>query len=323
MEPVVGRILLLSPMPPFDDAEVYRSILEILPVAVCVVDLQQKIVLWSDGAEKITGHPRHEVIGHSYTREALLPCDQPGCEESGEECPLVQAIKMSHTIEGIGYLRHKAGHEIPVRIRAVPVHNAHGSIIGAVETFEDDASASSDHHEDNLKLPGFVDELTGLANHAMMQSHLRETLGTFHEVKVPFSVLYFRVDGLRRFRANFGAEAAELLLGVVARTLEGALWKTDFVGRWSEDQFMVILNGCREDVLHAVRERIRRMLAGNAIDWWGERRSLPILIGEATAQSGDTLERLMERAEKSLSVASAGRSLAASASGNATAGVTK
>ncbi len=310
-------------MPPFDDADVYRSILENLPVAVCVVDLQQKIVLWSDGAERITGHPRHEVIGHSYAAESLLPCDQPGCEESGEECPLVQAIKMSHTVEGIGYLRHKAGYEIPVRIRAVPVHNAHGSIIGAVETFEDDASASADHHEDSLKLPGFVDISTGLANHAMMQSHLRETLGTFHEVRVPFSMLYIRADGLDRFRANFGAEAAELLLGVVARTLEGALWKTDYVGRWSEDQFVVILNGCREDALHAVRERIRRMLAGNAIDWWGERRSLPILIGEATVQPGDTLERLMERAEKSLAGASAGRSLAASARGNSSPGVTQ
>jgi diguanylate cyclase (GGDEF)-like protein/PAS domain S-box-containing protein len=307
----------------FDDAEVYRSILESLPVAVCVVDLQQKIVLWSDGAERITGHPRHEVIGHSYAAEALLPCDQPGCEESGQECPLVRAIKMSHTVEGIGYLRHKAGHEIPVRIRAVPVRNPHGSIIGAVETFEGDASASPDHHEDSLKLPGVVDEGTGLANHAMMQSHLRETLGTFHEMKVPFSVLYFRLDGLQRFRANFGVEAAELLLGVVARTLEGALWKTDFVGRWSEDQFVVILNGCREDALHAVRERIRRMLAGNAIDWWGERRSLPILIGEATVQSGDTLEHLMERAEKSLADAAAGQSLAASAGGTASPGVPK
>jgi len=308
-------------MSPFDDADVYRSILESLPVAVCVVDLRQKIVLWSDGAERITGHPRHEVIGHSYTGEALLPCDQPGCEESGAECPLVQAIKMSHTIEGIGYLRHKAGYELPVRICAVPVRNAHGSIIGALETFEDNANASPDHHEDSLKLPGFVDERTGLANQAMMQSHLRETLGTFHAVQVPFSVLYFRLDGLHRFRGNFGAEAADLLLAGVARTLEGALWKTDFVGRWSEDQFVVILNGCREDALHSVRERIRRMLAGNAIDWWGERRSLPISIGEATVQSGDTLERLTARAEKSLADASAERALAASASGNATPGV--
>jgi two-component system cell cycle response regulator len=320
MMPVVGAFSVRHPMHLFDDAEVYRSILESLPVAVCVVDLQQKIVLWSDGAEQITGHPRHEVIGRSYAAEALLPCDQPGCEESGQECPLIRAIKISRTVEGVGYLRHKAGYEIPVRIRAVPVHNAHGSIVGAVETFEDDASASPDRHEDSLKLPGFVDELTGLANHAMMQSHLRETLGTFHEVKVPFSVLYFRVDGLHRFRANFGQEPTEMLLRVVARTLEGALWKTDFVGRWSEDQFVVILNGCREDALHAVRERIRCMLAGNAIDWWGERRSLPMLIGEATVQSGDTLERLAERAEKSLADASAGRSLATSASGNPTSG---
>jgi diguanylate cyclase (GGDEF)-like protein/PAS domain S-box-containing protein len=307
-------------MPPFDDSEIYRSILESLRVAVCVVDLHQKIVLWSDGAEQITGHPRHEVIGHSYAAETLLPCDQPGCEISGQECPLVQAIKTSRTVEGIGYLRHKAGYEIPVRIRAVPVRNPHGSIIGAVETFEDQATASADHHEDSLKLPGCVDDLTGLANHAMMQSHLRETLGTFYEVKVPFSVLYFRLDGLHRFRANFGQEATEMLLGVVARTLEGALWKTDFVGRWSEDQFMVILNGCKEDALHAVRERIRRMLAGNAIDWWGERRSLPILIGEATVQSGDNLEHLMERAEKSLAEAAAGRSVAAAAGGNPTSG---
>jgi diguanylate cyclase (GGDEF)-like protein/PAS domain S-box-containing protein len=308
-------------MTPFHDAEIYRSILESLPIAVCVVDLQEKIVLWSDGAEQITGHPRHEVVGHSYAAETLLPCDQPGCEASGEDCPLVQAIKQSHAVEGIGYLRHKAGYEIPVRIRAVPVRNAHGSIIGAVETFEDQASASVDHHEDSLKLPGCVDDLTGLANHAMMQLHLRETLGTFHEVQVSFSVLYFRLDGLHRFRANFGTEAAELLLRVVARTLEGALWKTDFVGRWSEDQFLVILCGCREDALQSVRERIRRMLAGNAIDWWGERRSLPILIGQATAQTGDTLERLVERAEKSLAEASAERSAAAAAaSANPTSG---
>ena len=102
----------------------------------------------------------------------------------------------------------------PVRIRAVPVHNAHGSIIGALETFEDDASAPArDRHEDSLKLPGFVDEVTGVASHAMMQSHLRETLGTFDEVQVPFSMLYFRLEGLQRFRANFGRGSGGVAVG--------------------------------------------------------------------------------------------------------------
>ena len=45
-------------------------------------------------------------------------------------------MKTSHPILDTGFLHHKAGHEIPVRIRAIPVRNPHGSIIGAVEIFE-------------------------------------------------------------------------------------------------------------------------------------------------------------------------------------------
>jgi|SRR5579863_3436233 diguanylate cyclase (GGDEF)-like protein/PAS domain S-box-containing protein len=300
-------------MSAFHEPDVCRSILESLPVGLCVIDLQKKIVLWSEGAERITGHLRHEVIGHSCVAEALLHCDQPGCEFCNEECPLARAIKTAHPAEAIGYLHHKAGHEVPVRIRAVPVHNAHGSIIGAVETFEDQQTAAGqDDREDVLKLPGCVDDVTGVASHTMMQSHLRETLGTFTEVQVPFGILFFRVEALDQFRASFGPEAASSLLRVIARTLAGALWKTDFVGRWSDDQFLIILNGCREEALNSVRERIRRMLAGDAIEWWGERRSLPVTIGHATAQLGDTIEALMGRVQKSLTAASAGRVQAAS-----------
>ena len=79
------------------------------------------------------------------------------------------------------------------------------------------------------------------------------------------------------------------------------------IGRWNDDQFLVILNACREEALHAVRERVRRMLANDGIEWWGERRSLPISIGEATAQPDDTIESLIERAQKSLAAAAAGR----------------
>ena len=334
MKFIARRISDAQTMSALHDSEICRSILESLPTGLCVVDMQKKIVYWSDGAERITGRPRHEVIGHSCIGEALLQCDQPGCEFCNEDCPLARAIKTSQPAEAIGFLHHKAGHEIPIRIRAVPVRNAHGSIIGAVETFEDhQAAASPDHHEDGLSLPGCVDEVTGVASHAMMQSHLRETLGTFTEVGVPFGVLCFRLEGLDHFRTNFGPEAVSSLLRVVARTLEGALWKTDFVGRWSsdpcgdkkstddsriDDQFLVILNGCREEALYAVRERLRRMLANAAIEWWGERRSLPVSIGLATAQSGDTIESVMTRAQQSLPSAAAG--IARAASGNQSSG---
>jgi two-component system cell cycle response regulator len=120
----------------FHDSDICRSILESLPAGLCVLDVQKKIVIWSDGAERITAHLRHDVVGHSCVSEPLLHCDQPDCEFCKEDCPVARAIKTSPATESIGFLHHKTGYEIPVRIRAVPVHNQHGSIIGASKLLE-------------------------------------------------------------------------------------------------------------------------------------------------------------------------------------------
>ena len=57
-------------MSALNEPEICRNILESLPTGVCAVDMQKKIVPWSDGAERMTGHLRHEVIGHSCLAEA-------------------------------------------------------------------------------------------------------------------------------------------------------------------------------------------------------------------------------------------------------------
>ncbi len=299
----------------FHDSDICRSILESLPAGLCVVDMQKKIVIWSDGAERITGHLRHDVIGHSCVSEAVLHCDQPGCEFCKEDCPVARAIKTSHPSESVGFLQHKAGYEIPVRIRALPVHNHHGSIIGAVETFEElQQTIPPIRCDDTLKPPGCIDEVTNVASHTLILAHLRRVLAAFIELQAPFAVLCLQLQGLPHFRASLGPEAASSLLRVVARSLESTLWSTDFIGRWSDDQFLVILNGCREETLSAVRERVRRTLSGDGIEWWGERRSLPIAVGEASAQPDDSVESLTQRAQKSLESASAWRTSPVSAS---------
>jgi diguanylate cyclase (GGDEF)-like protein/PAS domain S-box-containing protein len=308
-------------MSPFDDVDVYRDILESLTTGLCLIDTDKKIVPWSDGAVRITGRSRHEVVGHSCVPEPLLHCDQPGCEFCKEDCPIALAMKASRPAVTTGFLHHRAGYEVPVRIRAVPVHNQHGSVIGAVETFETlHPAASPDRGEARRQLTDCVDGITGVASKAMMMSHLRQALASFTEVQIPFGILFFRVEDLPRFRACLGPEAAFSLLRVVARTLEGTMWPTDFVGRWSDDQFLVMLNGCREESLSAVRERARRTLANESIEWWGERRSLPVSIGGSIVQSDDTIEALIHRAQQSLDAASAWRTQSAAARGSASSG---
>src|SRR5215813_14193541 len=125
-----------SCMSAFDDPEIARTVLEILPVGLCVLDAQKRVLVWSDGAERITGHLRHEVLGHSCVTEALLHCDQSGCTSCGEECPLARSMKLGQSIYTASFVHHKAGHQVPVRVRAVPVRNGHGKIMGAVEVFD-------------------------------------------------------------------------------------------------------------------------------------------------------------------------------------------
>jgi diguanylate cyclase (GGDEF)-like protein/PAS domain S-box-containing protein len=307
-----GESIGKASMSHFDDLEIFRGILESLPIGLCVLDKERNVLIWSDGAERATGRLRHEVVGRSCISNPLLHCDQPGCEFCKEDCPAARAIKNSALTESPGFLRHKSGHELPVRIRAVPVHNAHGSIIGAVETFEEQQATHGENHEGSVR-SDCVDDVTGLPSQILMRSHIHESLERLADLQLPFSVLIFQLEGMEHFRGSFGSEAASSLLRVTARTLEGSIFKTDFAGRWSSDQFLLILNGCREESLYSVRERIRRMLALECIEWWGERRSLPVLVGQAAPQPGDTPETLISRAQQSLAVSLNSRSRAASA----------
>jgi PAS domain S-box-containing protein len=295
------RSIRARQMAAFEDAEIYRNMLESVPVALSVVDLQKKIVFWSNGAERLTSHLRHEVIGHSCIAEPLLHCDQPGCEFCDEHCPVVCAMKTSQGVDSTGFLRHKNGHDIPVRIRAVPVYNQHRSIIGALSTFEElQAGISRERGEGNSSSPDYEDHVTGVASRAMMQARLQTKLAGLSQGNCSHWAFLVQVRGLAHFRASLGSEAASSLLRLMVRTIESCLWTSDLVGRWSDDQFLLLVDGNREEGIEALRARIRRMLAAEGIEWWGERRSLPVLIVATAAETGDTGESVVQRLQKLL-----------------------
>jgi PAS domain-containing protein len=91
----------------FEDPETYRTILESLQTGICVVDLRRKLLLWSDGAEQITGYLRHEVVGHECADNLLPHCNQAGCEMCGDHCPLKAATREFNPVESLGFLHHK------------------------------------------------------------------------------------------------------------------------------------------------------------------------------------------------------------------------
>jgi len=288
-------------MSPFDDPDICRDILDGLQIGVSVLDLQKKIVFWSDGAEQITGYSRIDVLGHTCADNILEHCNHDSCELCSDRCPISTALHDAKPMETMTFIHHKSGYRSQVHSWAIPLRDKHGSLIGIIQTFEGDFAMGRPGPDDrSMRERGCLDDTTGLPNAAMMQAHLRELLGTFSELQISFAVMCLEVPDLTQFRSRYGQVATRSIMQVLARTLRNTVWPSDFVGRWSEDQFLVILSGCREDALPAVIQRILNITASASIHWWGEQLSLTALIGGAVALPGDNIESLLQRVLQAL-----------------------
>jgi PAS domain S-box-containing protein len=113
----------------FADLEIYRTVLEHMQIGIYMVDCEQQIQFWNDGAEIITGHLRQDVAGH-FCRDFFPPQKAAGknrvCEIDGA---LASVLRDGRPAIAEVTLRHKAGHQVVVRVRAVPIRNGIGKVV--------------------------------------------------------------------------------------------------------------------------------------------------------------------------------------------------
>jgi len=187
---------------------------------------------------------------------------------------------------------------VPARLQVTPLRDDRGVIVGAVESFEENIAVSDwERRQCKLAAYGCLDRASGVLNHAMMQSHLREMLGTFSEHPVPFAVLCVALDQLETIKKRHGPGAVASLLRIVGQTLEHSLRPTDSIGRWQENEFLAILQECTSAEAGKTAERVRRMVAGAKIEWWGDLLHITLSIGGTEARNRDSDEQVIRRAE--------------------------
>ena len=289
-------------MASFDDAEVLRSVLEDLPIGVYLVGRDGKILFWNYGAERITGHLRQDVVGHAC-REDFLGNSEGGDEpDAGAAAALEAVLRDGRGIESRVSFRHKSGHLIPVKLRAFPMRDADGKIIGVAECFDELVDiAEWDRRHNKLAEYGCIDAASGLLNHKMVESRLRECLGTFAENQVPFGIMVIAFDHLEEMKARYGPGAMAAVLRIAGQTLENSLRPTDFLGRWNENELLAIVTECNSVEMPKVTERVKKMLARAKITWWGDALQVTTCMGATGVQPADTMEEIIGRAEAALS----------------------
>lgn len=284
-----------------DDPEVLHTVLDSLPMGVYLVDRHGKILLWNSAAERVTGYLRQNVIGQSAQEGFLSYTDNNDNALEAHSAPLSMAIREGKPSGAVVNLRHKQGYRVPVRLFASPIRNAHGSVTGAVECFDEaPSSAKWVERHNTLAEYGCIDEASGVLSHEMIVLHLRETLALFAEKPVPFAVICIAIDHLNEMKRRDGPAIIAAVLRVVGLTLENSLRPTDHIGRWGENEFLAVLTECTADGAAASGERLRRMVGEVEVEWWGDARRVTISLGAAGALPGDDAEAIVARAEAAL-----------------------
>jgi diguanylate cyclase (GGDEF)-like protein/PAS domain S-box-containing protein len=289
------------------DEGFYKRLLDDLFDGVYFVDLERRITYWNRGAEQLSGFPASQVVGTHCWDNKLMHVDAAGNQLCTEGCPLAATIEDGRPRNAEVFMRHQLGHRVPVSVRVSPIRNGGGQIAGAVEVFSDN-SAKSAAEDKIVQLEGLalLDPLTGVGNRRDVESRLQASLAALQRYGWAFGVLLLDVDRLKKVNETAGHEAGDQVLRMVARTLAASLRPMDSFGRWGGEEFVALLTNTTEDGLRVVAERCRRLVEQSALEAGPGRIRVTVSAGGSMARAGDTVETLIERADRLMCRAKSG-----------------
>jgi diguanylate cyclase (GGDEF)-like protein len=144
------------------------------------------------------------------------------------------------------------------------------------------------------------DTLTPLPNRRRFLRELERVTANAKRHGTPAAVLYVDLDSLKAINDRHGHFAGDAALIHVARLLGGLIRSSDMAARIGGDEFALILDHLDHNSAIETAERIGRCIATSPLDLGGTLVKLEASIGTATVLPGDTVEDVMQRADRNM-----------------------
>ena len=210
-----------------------RDLVENMPVILNAYDRDGRILAWNRTAQEVTGFSRDDVVGNSQALQQLFPDSQVQeqlrmeCEHGGGHYK-----HRIYTLKGRKDERQIAWYNIA---QEFPISGWANWSIGLDMTEQLAAQRQLEHLATH-------DELTGLANRALLHDRLHHALAASQRNDTTGALLMLDLDHYKMVNDSHGHPVGDQLLREVGKRLSRCLKSTDTLARIGGDEFMVLLD---------------------------------------------------------------------------------
>ncbi|MEH6500670.1 MAG: diguanylate cyclase [Pseudoalteromonas distincta] len=170
------------------------------------------------------------------------------------------------------------------------------TMVQRIQVMEVEAQTFRNHLEEQRQR-AMIDSLTGMANRAGLQKRMEEEFERWQRYGGELLMAVLDVDHFKSINDRFGHLAGDKVLRLIAQQLSRRLRKSDFIGRFGGEEFVLLLPGTTQEQAHTALEALREGIEESPFHFKTERVTITISVGYTEFRPGDTLDSVFGRAD--------------------------
>ncbi len=282
------------------DAGSFDRLFDRLAQLLSQVTRYRWIALYTAHPERIAihHHPSTRGIAEKEARAALGLADSVALVSVEDEDAVAEEAGPSSLVSSVPFA------DVPVaRFALGPSHDGERdatSLVPVVARELGGAVKMAALVEESQMLAA-IDALTGLMNRRAFGSLMKSEVARCERHGYALSFALLDIDHFKQVNDQRGHAGGDRVLAAMGTLLQSLLRRSDYAGRWGGEEFVVTYTSTDLEGAHVAAERLRMAVEALVVtDEVGEPIPITISVGLAMWRPGESIERLVDRADRAM-----------------------
>ena len=277
--------------------DLFTDLLNNTSEAACIIDKDLNILFCNKSLEDLSGTEAESVINQKCRKNLLIQGPEEKLITCAEMCPVNQSCKDRVIRNYKVYVLHKEGFRIPAFMKVIPIKNNSNSVEGSVITFHEHIpKVRMPHFPKELQKMNMLDTLTETGNRRYIEMNLGHRLDEMKRYGFPVGLLFCILDDIDSINDVFGTVVKDKVIKMIGKTISKNIRFFEFVGRWEEESFLVVLSNLDIHKLDLIANKLRLLAEKSSIQVGDKLIHTTISLGGVLAESTSTIESLVDEA---------------------------